>query len=488
MKSLNRSTFNTKKYPTKIIQFGDGNFLRAFIDWMVHKLNKTTNFNAGIIVVKARPGKGKLGILNNQDGLYTLFLKGRKNGEVKNKHCIIDCINEGINPYTNFEYYFDQAENPNLQFIISNTTEAGIVFNAEDRLTEKPQTSFPAKVTAFLYQRFKVFNEDKNKGLIFFPCELIDNNGDKLRELVLKYAKIWKLETSFISWVINHNVFCNTLVDRIVSGYPKNRVFSIQENLGYKDELIVESEYYHLFVIEAPSNIRKKFPADTIGLNVIFTNDIKKYKTIKVRILNGLHTLLVPLGYLFGLNTVRECLENDLIKKFLKKLVTNEINSTLNFPEEELINYTNDVFDRFENPYLEHQLMSISLNSISKFKTRVLPSILEYIAIKNSLPSNLLFSLSALIVFYKGNRNGIPIILNDDDEVLYFFKKLFKSSNNSFAITQAVLSNTNFWETDLTKYQGLHNQVKLYYEVIIKKGMKAALESFYTLTPAKLPN
>lgn len=478
MKLLNRSTVIAKKYPTRILQFGDGNFLRAFIDWIVYELNRVTNFNAGITVVKARPGKGKLEILNNQEGLYTLFLKGVKNGEVKNKHSIIDCINEGINPYDNFEYYFNQAENPNLQFLVSNTTEAGIVFNAGDKLADTPQISFPGKVTAFLYHRFKIFNGDKDKGLIFFPCELIDNNGLKLKEIVLKYAKIWKLESSFISWVINHNFFCNTLVDRIVSGYPKNKINSIQEELGYKDQLIVESEFYHLFVIEASSNIQKKFPANTIGLNVIFTEDIKKYKTIKVRILNGAHTSLVPLGYLYGLNTVRECLKNTLIKGFLKKLVANEIASTLNFPEEELINYTNDVFDRFENPYLEHELMSISLNSISKFKTRVLPSIIEYIAIKNSLPQYLLFSLSALIVFYKGNRNGIPILLNDDEEVLCFFKKLFESSNNSFTITQAVLSNTDFWETDLTQYQGFHNQVKLYYEVIINKGMKAALKSF----------
>ena len=488
MKLLNRSTFVAKKYPTKILQFGDGNFLRAFIDWMVYELNKSTNFNAGITVIKARQGKGKLETLNAQEGLYTLFLKGVKKGEVKKEHCVIDCINEGINPYDNFESYFNQAENPNLQFLVSNTTEAGIVFNADDKLTDKPQTSFPAKVTAFLYQRFKIFNGDKNKGLIFFPCELIDDNGLKLQEIVLKYAKIWKLETSFISWIINHNVFCNTLVDRIVSGYPKDKIDAIQENLGYKDQLIVESEYYHLFVIEAPINIQKKFPADTIGLNVIFTDDIKKYKTIKVRILNGAHTALVPLGYLYGLNTVRECLENAVIKALLKNLVANEICSTLNFTKKELILYTNDVFDRFENPYLEHKLMSISLNSISKFKTRLLPSILEYIAIKNSLPQNLLFSLAALIVFYKGKRNDVAILLNDDDEVLRFFKNVFKSSNNSFTMTQAVLSNTDLWGTDLTQHQGLHSQVKLYYEAIIDKGMKAALESLYHLTLAKDPN
>ena len=477
MKSLNRDLVKTKELPTKILQFGDGNFLRAFIDWMVHELNHKIDFNAGITVIKARPGKGKLNLLNKQEGLYTLLLNGIKNGVNVNENQIIDCIKKGINPYEDFENYFSEATNPNLEFLVSNTTEAGIVFNPNDKLSDKPQSSFPGKVTAFLYQRFKFFKGDINKGLIFFPCELVDQNGTKLQEIVLKYALLWSLESDFTQWIKNHNIFCNTLVDRIVSGHPKDNISEIQQKLGYKDPLLVVGEQYHLFVIEAPQIVQEKFPTNKIGLNVIFTKNLKKYKTIKVRILNGAHTTLVPIAYLYGIDKVRESIENKVIETFLKKTIYNEICTTLDYPSEELQKYTHDVLDRFRNPYLEHELMSISLNSISKYKTRVLPSVLEFIKRKDSLPKGLLFSLAALIAFYKGYRNGEAIALKDDQSVLNFFATQW-STNDSIAVVHATLSNKDFWGIDLTQIIGLEKEVSLHLNSILNYGMKSALENF----------
>jgi tagaturonate reductase len=477
MKSLDRSLIKKKELPIKVLQFGDGNFLRAFIDWMFNELNHHIDFNAGITVVKARPGKGKLDILNKQNGLYTLLLNGIKNGELVNDRQIIDCIQKGIHPYENFDQYFEEASNPKLQFLVSNTTEAGIVFDPNNKLTDKPQSSFPGKVTAFLYERFKVFKGDPSKGLIFFPCELIDNNGTKLREIVLKYAEIWQLENEFINWVQEHSVFCNTLVDRIVSGYPKESIDTIQEELEYLDPLLVVGEQYHLFVIEAPQFVQEKFPVDKIGLNVIFTNDIKKYKTIKVRILNGAHTTLVPVSYLYGIDKVGESVANKTVEKFLLDVISKEICPTLDFPKEELQKYTNDVLDRFRNPCIEHELMSISLNSVSKYKARILPSVLEYIKRKNKLPKGLLFSLAAMIAFYKGDRNGEVIDLKDVKEILDFFATQW-STGNFESVTKATLSNTDFWGIDLTQINGIEKEVSLHLDTIITNGMKSALETF----------
>lgn len=477
--TLNRSIKNTTKYPTKVLQFGDGNFLRAFIDWMFFELNNSLEFNAGITIIKARPGQGKLPILKEQEGLYTLLLKGIHNGEIKNENKIIDCINQAINPYDNFNLYFEEAANPELQFLVSNTTEAGIVFDATDKLTDTPQKSFPGKVTAFLYKRFQIFNGDTEKGLIFLPCELIEKNGTKLRDIILKYASLWKLESEFITWVQENNTFCNTLVDRIVSGYPKDSIDTIQQKLGYTDQLVVEGEQYHLLVIESEKNIEDKFPAHKIGLNVIFTENLERYKTIKVRILNGAHTSLVPVAYLYGIDRVRESIEDAHVGQFLNKLISEEICPTLNFTEQELSAYTNDVLDRFKNPYIEHELLSISLNSISKFTTRVLPSLLEFIKRKDTLPKGILFSLSALIIFYRGLRNEKPYPVNDSTVVLDFFKKQWATENIG-TIVKATLSNESFWGTDLTQYEGLEKQVVTNINSILNNGMINALQNLYT--------
>ena len=478
MKTLSRRIVPTHSYPERVIQFGEGNFLRAFANWMIHEMNKKAGFDSGVVVVQPI-AHGLTKILNNQDGLYTLYLNGIKNGKAVSEYQIIDCIQRAINPYENYPFYLANAENPDLRFVISNTTEAGIAYRKDDQLEDAPQISYPGKLTALLYKRFQFFKGASDKGLIILPCELIDRNGDNLKKIILQYAVDWELGTAFIHWINEDNVFCNTLVDRIVPGYPKDKIDVITEELGYKDSLVVEGEQFHLWVIEAPKEVKEEFPAAQCGLNVVFTDNMEPYRTRKVRILNGAHTSLVPVGYLYGIEKVRESLEDAVVGRFLKNAIFNEICPTLDLPEEELIKFSNDVLDRFKNPYLEHALMSISLNSISKYKTRVLPSVLEYIKRKNALPKHLLFSLAALIAFYKGDRNGEIINLADDQEVLDFFKSqwlLVDGSEKSIAkIVNTVLSNTNLWGIDLAKIKGMEIEIASALDAIINRGMKKAI-------------
>jgi len=476
MNSLNRSTASVNIYTERIIQFGEGNFLRAFANWMIHEMNKKANFDSGVVVVQPID-QGLIKMLNDQDGLYTLYLNGIKKGKAISEHQIIDCIQRGINPYENYAGYLANAENPDLRFVISNTTEAGISYNAEDKLSDTPQKSFPGKLTALLYKRFQTFGGASDKGMIVIPCELIDKNGDNLKRIILQYASNWNLGEEFVEWINEDNIFCNTLVDRIVPGYPKDKMEAITAELGYKDNLVVEGEQFHLWVIEGPESVKEEIPAEACGLNIVFTDNMEPYRTRKVRILNGAHTTLVPVGYLYGIDRVRESLEDEVVGKFLKDAVFNEIFPTLDLSKEELNEFSNDVLDRFRNPYLEHELISISLNSISKYKTRVLPSVLEFIKRKNELPSHLLFSLAALIAFYKGERNGQPIALKDDQVVLDFFKNAW-NSNNFEEVVSEVLTNTSFWGIDLTEIYGLQEEVTSHLETILNNGMKTALENF----------
>ena len=473
MNVLGRNTVQADSFTERILQFGEGNFLRAFANWMIHEMNHQANFDAGVVVIQPI-ANGLIKTLNNQDGLYTLYMNGIKNGEVLSERKVIDCIQRGINPYEDYDAYLANAENPNLRFVISNTTEAGISYNPEDNLEDAPQASFPGKLTALLYKRFHFFNGASEKGLIVIPCELIDRNGDNLKKVVLQYATDWNLDKAFVSWINNDNIFCNTLVDRIVPGYPRDKIDTIAEELGYIDNLVVEGEQFHLWVIEAPESVKNEIPAKTCGLNIVFTNNMEPYRTRKVRILNGAHTSLVPVSYLYGINKVRESLEDQVVGKFIQDAIFKEICPTLDLPEQELKQFSNAVLERFRNPYLEHDLISISLNSISKYKTRVLPSVLEYIKIENALPKRLLFSLAALIAFYRGDRNGVNIPLKDDQSVLDFFAAQWVAFDVK-AIAKATLQNVDFWGQDLTQFNGLLEEVITSLNAITKHGMKEAL-------------
>ena len=481
MNALNRTNNQVNTYTERILQFGEGNFLRAFANWMIHEMNKKAGFDAGVVAVQPID-QGLIKMLNDQDGLYTIYLNGIKNGEAVSEHEIIDCIQRGINPYSNYADYLANAENADLRFVISNTTEAGIAYNADDKLEDAPQKSYPGKLTALLFKRFQTFKGASDKGLIVIPCELIDRNGDNLKRIILQYAADWNLGEEFVEWIENDNIFCNTLVDRIVPGYPRDKMDAITEELGYKDNLVVEGEQFHLWVIEAPATVKEEFPSEACGLNVVFTDNMEPYRTRKVRILNGAHTTLVPVGYLYGIEKVRESLEDEVVGKFLKDAIFNEICPTLDLPEAELNQFSNDVLDRFRNPYLEHALMSISLNSVAKFKTRVLPSVIEFIKRKSELPNRLLFSLASLITFYGGKRGEEVIAIKDDQAVLDFFSAKWTAVNASELsleqLVNDVLANTNFWGEDLTAYEGFAAKVFAHADAIAKNGMEATLKNF----------
>lgn len=375
---LNRSNFKGyKKYPERIIQFGEGNFLRAFVDWQINKMNKEAEFNSSVVIVQPL-AKGLVDKLNEQDGLYTLYLQGVKDGKPIKEHEVIESVSRGINPYSNYDEYLKLAENPEMRFIVSNTTEAGIAFDENDKLDNKCPNSYPAKLTALLYKRFKFFKGDKKKGFIIIPCELIDRNGEKLEKIIFKYAELWNLGLEFTIWLKEANTFCCSLVDRIVPGYPRDTIDEILKELGYEDDLVDVGEYFHLWVIEGPAWIGNELPFKKAGLNVKIVKDVTPYRTRKVRILNGAHTSLVPVAYLYGLNTVGESVADKVMGKYLHETVYNEIIPTLDLPEDELKYFAGAVLERFTNPFVKHYLMSIALNSMSKFETRDLPSLLEY--------------------------------------------------------------------------------------------------------------
>jgi Mannitol-1-phosphate/altronate dehydrogenases len=479
---LKREVVNEfQRYSERIIQFGEGNFLRAFIDWMVHEMNDKADFRTNVVLVQPIE-KGMVDALNEQDGLYTLVLKGLRNGtSVKETH-LIQSVSRGINPYSEFEGYLKLAENPDMRFIISNTTEAGIAFSAEDQPDLKPPKTFPGKLTVLLYHRFKTFGNDTTKGFIILPCELIDRNGDNLKKCVLQYCDLWGLGNDFKSWLTTANVFCNTLVDRIVPGYSAETAKEIEALTNYEDKLVVEAEPFHLWVIEGPEWIQKELPTRQACLNVLFVNDMTPYRTRKVRILNGAHTVLTPVAYLAGIETVREGVEHPLVGNFLKQTLAGEIIPTLDLPSDELVAFATSVDERFRNPFIKHLLMSIALNSVSKFKARVLPSLTEYYKRKGTLPSHICFSLAALIAFYRGKNGDQAIPLKDEDYVLTLCKNLWDkydgSQTSAEHLVAAFFKDKTLWDEDLTAIHGLSSRVSTYLQDILKQGMPQALDNF----------
>ena len=412
--------------PERIIQFGEGGFLRGFIDWILQITNENTDFDGSVVVVQPIE-QGMCDMLQKQDCVYTHVMRGMKDGVPTVDTKVVDVISRTIKPYDDYEAYLALAENPDFRFVFSNTTESGIAYVEGDKLDDKPPKSFPAKVTALLHKRFTLGLD----GFIFMPCELIDKNGETLRSIILKYADDWNLGDEFKSWVENKNVFCNTLVDRIVTGYPRDEKI----DLGYEDNMLNTSELFHLWVIEGPKDILSEIPFDKTGLNIIVTDDLEMYRTRKVRILNGAHTAMIPYAMLEGIETVKDCMEDENMFAFVNKCVFEEIIPTLDLPESELVDYANNVFERFNNPLIKHLCSSISLNSVSKFKVRVLPSLLEYINRKGEMPKNLIFSLAKLIEFYK---NGTP---TDDAEIISYMKE-----HN----LKDILANADFWGEDIS--------------------------------------
>ena len=415
--------FDKKQRTEKVIQFGEGGFLRGFVDWMLQKINENSDFDGSVVVVQPIE-QGMCDMLSAQNFVYTHVCRGVEGVDTT----VVDVISRCVKPYEDFAAYLALAEQPEMRFVVSNTTESGIVFSADDKITDAPPKTFPAKVTLLLKKRYDL----GLGGFIFLPCELINRNGDNLKKCVLQYADLWNLGDGFKAWVENENVFTNTLVDRINTGYPRGEDLG----LGYEDNMANTSEFFHLWVIETAFDLDSEMPFSKTDLNVIITPDkLEMYRTRKVRILNGAHTSLVPYAMLSGLDTVKSCLDDETMSNHLKKCVFDEIIPTLDLPRDELLSYANSVVERFSNPYIKHYLSAIALNSVSKFKVRVLPSILEYINRYGKMPETLLFAFAKLIDFYKTDMT------NDDADVVEFMK------NND---TAAILANESLWGQDLS--------------------------------------
>ena len=476
MDALNRTTAKVNIYPTKVIQFGEGNFLRAFVDWIIWNTNKVTDFNAGVVVVQPIE-RGMVDVLNAQDGLYHVNLQGIDKGQSVDSIDLVDVINYGLNPYTQNDEYMALAEDPNIRFVISNTTEAGIAFDSSCRLEDKPASSYPGKLTQLLYRRYQHFNGDLTKGFIILPCELIFLNGKELKKCIYQYIELWSLGEGFKTWFEQAcGVYC-TLVDRIVPGYPKDTIDQIHERIGFKDNLVVKGEIFHLWVIEAPESVAAEFPADKAGLNVLFVPSEAPYHERKVTLLNGPHTVLSPVGYLSGLDTVRECVEDPEVGKFVHKVMYEELLETLNLPKEELEKYAASVVERFVNPFVKHFVTSIMLNSFPKYKTRDLPGLKTYLERKGELPMGLVLGLAAIITYYKGGKRGdVDIVPNDDAAIVSLLQELW-SSCDVRKVAEGVLAAEFIWGENLNDVPGLTNLVAADLEIIQNEGMRAAVKT-----------
>lgn len=476
MKKLNRvNTGFETLLPIKVVQFGEGNFLRAFVDYAFQRLNKEVGLNAGIAMVQPLK-EGMVNLINDQDGLYTLFMNGIKKGEKIQDIELITNIVKAINPFTDFADFIALAKEEELQFIVSNTTEAGIEYVESDTPDSQPPGSFPAKLTVLLHERFKHFNGDKAKGITIIPCELIDYNSETLKKCILQYCDLWKLSDSFKIWVSDACTYHSTLVDRIVPGYPRAEIEDYNNKLEYQDNLIVAAEPFFLWAIEGGAALKEKLPFHKTDLNVKIVDDIRPFKMIKVRILNGAHTAMVPCSILFGNQLVMETVNGDFTGKFVNNIIS-EISETLEMDKNEIQAYTEEVMDRFKNPYIKHALADIALNSISKFKVRVLPSLLQFYKANDKLPTNLTFSLACLIQFYKGTWKNEVLPVKDTPEIVEAFNSAWQSGDLNLVVSN-ILSNIEFWGEDLTKINGLSKAILLALNEINTNGIEKGYANF----------
>lgn len=482
MEILNRKMTGKTDRPVKVVQFGEGNFLRGFVDYMIDIANEKGKFDGDIVLIKPIEF-GNLDLFHKQDCQYTVSLRGIVDGEAKVLNRKVTSVADAVDSIGEYDKYMALAEIDTLRFVVSNTTEAGIVYDDSDRFEMNPPKTFPGKLTKFLYHRFETFKGAPDKGLVMLPVELIDDNGIMLKKCVMQFTALWQLGGEFTKWLEEACVFTSTLVDRIITGYPRDNEKEEWEKLGYEDHIMVTGEPFALWVIESAVDISKEFPLPDAGLPVIFTDNQKPYKQRKVRILNGAHTSFVLASYLAGNDYVKESMEDEDIRSFMMKTIYDEVIPTLTLPKEELEEFAQAVITRFNNPYVKHALLSISLNSVSKWRARCMPSFLGYVEKTGSLPAHLTFSLAALMAFYTGSeirgkalighRDGQEYQIMDDMKVLEFFRdNCGKETGES---VRGFLGQEEFWGQNLNEVAGLCDALTAYLNDIKENGMRAAL-------------
>ena len=474
-----------KDAPEKVMQFGEGNFLRAFVDYFFDMANEKCGWNGKVALVQPI-AMGLTEYINKQEGLYTLYLRGSEKGEKIDYKRVISSCSRCINPYGEWEKVLELARSKDLEIIVSNTTEAGIVHDTESQFDQCPPISFPAKLTRVLFERFTA----GMPGIVMLSCELIDNNGKELLNCVNQYIADWNLSDEFRAWVNNENIFCSTLVDRIVPGRIRDpkEVAALDAANGYEDPLTDVGEVFGVWVIEGPDGLEDRLPFKAAGVPVHVVPDVTPYKKRKVRILNGAHTGFVLGAYLAGFDIVRDCMHNDTVRGFMNKMLYEEVIPTLTLDKDDLMAFAEAVQDRFNNPFVNHELITISLNSTSKWKARNMPSFLEYIKNEGKLPACLTMSLAAYIAFYSNdiqelNEKGLvcrrpkgnDYLISDDRWALEFY---YEHKNDSAEeLVKAVLTNERMWDQDLTKIEGFEAATVANLKLIREKGAIAAYAS-----------
>ncbi|WP_448191002.1 tagaturonate reductase [Azospirillum sp. sgz301742] len=470
--------------PVTILQVGDGNFLRGFVDWMVDVANGAGVYRGGVAI--AQPlGQGVAGLLQAQDNLYTVLLRGIEEGREVEARRVVSCVSDALNSHAEWERMLVHATSPALRFFVSNTTEAGIADSDEPYTPGVCQSSFPAKVAALLHARYTALGGTPESGLVFLPCELIEANGTTLKRIVLAHAKRWGLEPGFAAWVEAHNHFLNTLVDRIVPGHPKDEAAALFAAWGYEDRLAVAGEPFHVWVIEGPAHLAEEFPLHKAGLNVVWTDDLQPYRTRKVRILNGAHTASSLAAFCAGLDTVNAMMDDATVAAYLNKVMFEEIVPFVPLPEGERQHYARTIMERFGNPYIRHELISIALNSVSKWQVRVLPSLKDSVARHGEAPAGLSFSLAALLRFYRGTmvdgaytgtRNAGTYPIRDNPDVIAAMNAAWSThGGDPKALAATLLADTRLWGEDLTRIPGLAVRTAASLAAIEAKGMPAAM-------------
>ena len=472
-----------EKAPEKVMQFGEGNFLRAFVDDFIDIANEKAGFNGKVVLVQPI-AQGLTDLINQQEGLYTLYLRGSEKGVKVDDKRVISAVSRCINPYGNWDKVLELARSEELEIIVSNTTEAGIVHDTESAFDQNPPVSFPAKLTRVLYERFSA----GRKGIVMLSCELIDNNGKELLKCVNQYIDDWKLKDDFRRWVNEENIFCSTLVDRIVPGRIRDskEAEALAAANGYEDPLTDVGEVFGIWVIEGPEGLEDRLPFKKAGTPVIVVPDVTPYKKRKVRILNGAHTGFVLGAYLAGFDIVRDCMHDDTVREYMNKMLYDEVIPTLPLDKQDLEEFARAVQDRFNNPFVNHELMSISLNSTSKWRARNMPTFLDYVQEKGELPACLTTSFAAYIAFYSSDIQGLTeqglvcrrpkgneYTVSDDRYVLEFYYDHRQDSPEE--LVHAVMTHPEMWGTDLTAVPGFEEAAVRILKTIRAEG---ALKAF----------
>ncbi len=484
---IDSDTQYTFDLPVKVLQFGTGVLLRGLCDYLIDKANKQHIFNGRIVVVKSTAGSAD--DFAEQDGLYTVCVRGVDNeGTTIDEATAVTAISRVISAQDSWQSILQVARNPHLEVILSNTTEVGIQY-VEESIFQSPPQSFPAKLTAFLYERFRTYGGKKDKGLVIVPTELITDNGLKLRECVEKISVYNELGKLFNKWLKYHVKFCNSLVDRIVPGKPDAATFAaLQEKIGYEDALLTVAEPYLLWAIEGDERVKKALSFEQISENVIVDEDISYYRERKLRILNGSHSAAAPLGYLSGFDITFQCMNDPAMSKYYETIIYDEIVPTLPFEEQmdELKVFAGDILNRYRNPFIQQKLIGITLQQSSKMNARNVATIRRYYRQFNKAPKLFTIGFAAYLLFmravkqqnehYFGQRGEEFYVINDEQAAYFYEQWQGVTVETVPAFVQTVLSNTKLWDTDLTKLEGFAETVTEYLTEMMNTGVKTTLE------------